>query len=101
MTDWTNRSLPRVLEACERMEHHLTAGIVSNNHAFVQEVQLATTSCLSLTNDVVHVYVVLMVFVCGGWCRSASARCWVQRLTARRLRADWPVLPAHHKTTGG
>jgi len=35
---YTDAQLPRVLEALERMSHHLTAAVVSNDSAFLQEV---------------------------------------------------------------
>ena len=38
VTEYDDASLPRVLEAFERMPHHLTAAIVSNDIQFVQHV---------------------------------------------------------------
>ena len=42
MTEYNDDSLDAVLEACERMSHHLTAAVVSNDPAFQAEV-LANT----------------------------------------------------------
>ncbi|GFR43750.1 hypothetical protein Agub_g4862 [Astrephomene gubernaculifera] len=42
VTEWGEGQLPQVLEACERMSHHLTAAVVSNDVRFVQQV-LANT----------------------------------------------------------
>lgn len=38
LTTWEDDQLPMVLEACERMSHHLTAAVVSNDVHFVQQV---------------------------------------------------------------
>lgn len=38
VTTWENEQLPLVLEACERMELHLTAAVVSNDAQFLQKV---------------------------------------------------------------
>ncbi len=38
VTLWDDSQLPLVLEACERMNHHLTAAVVSNDVIFVQKV---------------------------------------------------------------
>lgn len=42
ITSYTHDELPLVLEACERMSHHLTAAVVSNDINFIQKV-LANT----------------------------------------------------------
>lgn len=42
VTEYSDAQLPLVLEACERMDHHLTAAVVSNDIGFVQHV-LANT----------------------------------------------------------
>lgn len=38
VTEWSDGELPLVLEALERMSHHLTAAVVSNDVNFVQHV---------------------------------------------------------------
>lgn len=38
VTEYTAEELPVVLEACERMENHLTAAVVSNDAHFKQQV---------------------------------------------------------------
>ncbi|GIL46671.1 hypothetical protein Vafri_3605 [Volvox africanus] len=38
VTEWQDGQLPQVLDACERMSHHLTAAVVSNDINFVQHV---------------------------------------------------------------
>ncbi|GIL70881.1 hypothetical protein Vretifemale_1557 [Volvox reticuliferus] len=38
VTEWQDSQLPQVLDACERMSHHLTAAVVSNDINFVQHV---------------------------------------------------------------
>lgn len=42
LTEYSDATLPRVLEACERMDAHLTAAVVSNDLPFLQHV-LANT----------------------------------------------------------
>jgi len=42
VTEFSDAQLPMVLEACERMSHHLTAAVVSNDSSFRREV-LANT----------------------------------------------------------
>ena len=42
--EWSDGQLPLVLEALERMEHHLTAGIVSNDPTFTTAVLGATVN---------------------------------------------------------
>lgn len=42
VTEYSDADLPHVLEACERMSHHLTAAVVSNDQMFTQHV-LANT----------------------------------------------------------
>ena len=42
--EWDDAELPLVLSALERMEHHLTAGIVSNDPTFVTKVLCATVN---------------------------------------------------------
>lgn len=44
ITEYTCEELPLVLEACERMEAHLSAAIVSNDPSFLQEVLGKTTN---------------------------------------------------------
>lgn len=44
VVEWDDGELPLVLQALERMEHHLTAGIVSNNVPFVNSVLGATVN---------------------------------------------------------
>ncbi|KAH7388388.1 hypothetical protein KP509_16G073500 [Ceratopteris richardii] len=44
ITEYTCEHLPLVLEACERMEAHLTAAVVSNDAKFLQEVLGNTTN---------------------------------------------------------
>ena len=36
VTDYTTEELPLVLDACERMEAHLTAAVVSHDSHFIQ-----------------------------------------------------------------
>jgi len=38
VTEYNDNSLPNVLEACERMSHHLTAAVVSNDPIFTTKV---------------------------------------------------------------
>ena len=38
LTEWKDSQLDLLLEACERMEHHLTAAVVSNDVHFLQTV---------------------------------------------------------------
>jgi 1-pyrroline-5-carboxylate dehydrogenase len=38
VTEYSDSELPAVLGALERMEHHLTAAVVSNDSAFLQHV---------------------------------------------------------------
>jgi len=38
VTEWDDSQLEHVLELCERMDHHLTAAVVSNDVNFVQKV---------------------------------------------------------------
>eukprot|EP00744_Colponema_vietnamica_P006786 GILI01009835.1.p1 GENE.GILI01009835.1~~GILI01009835.1.p1 ORF type:complete len:546 (-),score=184.46 GILI01009835.1:83-1720(-) len=38
VTDYDDSTLPLVLEACERMDHHLTAAVVSNDAHFLNHV---------------------------------------------------------------
>jgi 1-pyrroline-5-carboxylate dehydrogenase len=42
--EWDDADLPDVLAALERMEHHLTAGVVSNDPAFITKVLGATVN---------------------------------------------------------
>jgi 1-pyrroline-5-carboxylate dehydrogenase len=44
VTQYGDAQLPRVLEALERMEHHLTAAVVSNDVQFVQHVLAHTVN---------------------------------------------------------
>ena len=44
VTEYDDSSLPMVLDALERMEHHLTAAVVSNNIDFVQHVLAHTVN---------------------------------------------------------
>ncbi|KAG2439205.1 hypothetical protein HXX76_004568 [Chlamydomonas incerta] len=44
VTEYADGQLPLVLEACERMTHHLTAAIVSNDIGFVQHVLAHTVN---------------------------------------------------------
>ncbi|EFJ40853.1 aldehyde dehydrogenase [Volvox carteri f. nagariensis] len=44
VTEWREGQLPAVLEACERMSHHLTAAVVSNDINFVQHVLAHTVN---------------------------------------------------------
>ena len=39
VTSYDDSTLPGVLEACERMSHHLTAAVVSNDSDFQQKVR--------------------------------------------------------------
>ena len=38
ITSYTDADVPIVLDACERMTHHLTAGVVSNDIQFIQKI---------------------------------------------------------------
>merc|ERR1719491_1136249 len=38
LTEYTDDTLEQVLEACERIPHHLTAAVVSNNLRFMNKV---------------------------------------------------------------
>ena len=38
VTEWRDGELPRVLECLERMDNHLTAGVVSNDPVFINAV---------------------------------------------------------------
>ena len=38
MTSFSDATLPLVLDACERMSHHLTAAVVSNDVLFQNKV---------------------------------------------------------------
>jgi 1-pyrroline-5-carboxylate dehydrogenase len=42
--EWSDEQLPLVLQACERMEHHLTAGVVSNDPVFTSKVMGSTVN---------------------------------------------------------
>jgi 1-pyrroline-5-carboxylate dehydrogenase len=42
--EWDDAQLPLVLQALERMEHHLTAGVVSNDPEFTTAVMGATVN---------------------------------------------------------
>lgn len=44
VTEYGDGQLPLVLEACERMTHHLTAAIVSNDINFIQHVLAHTVN---------------------------------------------------------
>lgn len=44
VTQYGDRDVPHVLEACERMEAHLTAAVVSNDIAFVQRILGSTVN---------------------------------------------------------
>jgi 1-pyrroline-5-carboxylate dehydrogenase len=44
ITSYTDADLPLVLEACERMSHHLTAGIVSSDMCFIQKILGSTVN---------------------------------------------------------
>lgn len=44
VTTYSDAQLPLVLEACERMSHHLTAAVVSNDIQFVQKVVGSTVN---------------------------------------------------------
>ena len=44
LTSYGDHELPHVLEACERMEQHLTAAVVSNNVRFVNHVLAHTVN---------------------------------------------------------
>ncbi|GLC37776.1 mitochondrial membrane protein [Pleodorina starrii] len=44
VTEWRDDQLPLVLSACERMSHHLTAAVVSNDISFVQHVLAHTVN---------------------------------------------------------
>lgn len=44
ITQYSDRDVPHVLEACERMEAHLTAAVVSNDIRFVQHVLGSTVN---------------------------------------------------------
>jgi len=44
VTEYDDSSLPQVLEACERMDAHLTAAIVSNDPRFVNAVLGSTVN---------------------------------------------------------
>lgn len=44
VTDYSDSELPLVLEACERMENHLTAAVVSNDALFRQKVLAHTVN---------------------------------------------------------
>lgn len=49
VTEYSQEQLPMVLEACERMEHHLTAAVVSNDIHFVQHVLANTVNGTTYT----------------------------------------------------
>jgi len=44
VTEYDDASLPKVLEACERMSHHLTAAVVSNDPRFQDQVLAHTVN---------------------------------------------------------
>jgi 1-pyrroline-5-carboxylate dehydrogenase len=44
VTEYTEEELPKVLEACERMSHHLTAAVVSNDPIFTNKVLGSTVN---------------------------------------------------------
>lgn len=44
VTQYGDHDVPHVLEACERMEAHLTAAIVSNDIRFVQHILGSTVN---------------------------------------------------------
>ena len=58
VTHYSDAELPLVLEACERMQHHLTAAIVSNDIIFNQMVgtppALGMLACLLACLGCVH-----------------------------------------------
>ncbi len=44
VTSYSDSELPLVLEACERMSHHLTAGVVSSDIQFINKVLGSTVN---------------------------------------------------------
>lgn len=44
VTEYRDDELDSVLEACERMDHHLTAAVVSNDVSFQRRVLEATVN---------------------------------------------------------
>ena len=44
VTEWRDGELPLVLQALERMDNHLTAGVVSNDPVFINSVVGATVN---------------------------------------------------------
>jgi 1-pyrroline-5-carboxylate dehydrogenase len=51
VTEFSDKELPLVLEACERMKNHLTAGIVSNDALFIDEVLGKTVNGVTYYGD--------------------------------------------------
>jgi 1-pyrroline-5-carboxylate dehydrogenase len=49
ITEYDDASLPLVLESCERMSHHLTAAVVSNDIAFQRKVLAHTVNGTTYT----------------------------------------------------
>lgn len=60
MTEWSDGELPLVLEALERMSHHLTAAVVSNDVSFIQHVLGHTVNGTT--------YAGIRARTTGGWC---------------------------------
>lgn len=49
VTEYNDSTLPKVLEACERMSHHLTAAVVSNDPRFQDQVLGSTVNGTTYT----------------------------------------------------
>jgi 1-pyrroline-5-carboxylate dehydrogenase len=49
VTEYKDEELPKVLEACERMSHHLTAAVVSNDPVFSNKVLGSTVNGTTYT----------------------------------------------------
>ena len=71
VTQYSDRDVPHVLEACERMEAHLTAAVVSNDARFVQHILGSTVNGTT--------YAGIRARTTGGRCCAAGRREWQER----------------------
>jgi hypothetical protein len=80
VTQYSDRDVAHVLEACERMEAHLTAAVVSNDVRFVQHILGSTVNGTT--------YAGIRARTTGGLAMGCVSGCLRQRGWAADVRAS-------------
>jgi hypothetical protein len=85
VTEYDNTQLSLVLTALERMSHHLTAAVVSNDIHFVQQVLGSTVNGTTY---------------CGIRGRTTGTRDWTHKNLIAFVESLLPFIQVHHRTIG-